>query len=69
MMRRDIIKALHKNWKCYEILEMNFIMFVFVITPQPLYNTIVGVQYNFHVSYPIRVIMTVKYINVDIKQK
>ena len=27
---------------------------------QPLYNTIVGVQANFRVSYPIRVIMRVK---------
>ena len=26
-------------------------------TPQPLYNTIVGVQANFRVNYPIRVIM------------
>ena len=30
-------------------------------TPQPLYNTIVGVQANFRVSYPIRVITKVKY--------
>ena len=27
------------------------------ITPQPLYNTIAGVQANFGVSYPIRVII------------
>ena len=32
------------------------------ITPQPLYNTIVGVQVNFRVSYPIRVITRVKCI-------
>ena len=31
-------------------------------TPQPLYNTIVGVQANFRVSYPIRVILRVKCI-------
>ena len=31
-------------------------------TPQPLYNTIVGVQVNFRVSYPIRVITRVKCI-------
>ena len=31
-------------------------------TPQPFYNTIVGVQDNFRVSYPIRVIMGVKCI-------
>ena len=31
-------------------------------TPQPLYNTIVGVQANFRVSYPIRVIMRVNCI-------
>ena len=31
-------------------------------TPQPLYNTIVGVQANFHVSYSIRVITRVKCI-------
>ena len=31
-------------------------------TPQPLYNTIVGVQANFRVSYPIRVISRVKCI-------
>ena len=33
------------------------------ITPQPLYNTIVGVQYNFRVGYPNHVIMRVKYID------
>ena len=33
------------------------------ITPQPLYNTIVGVQANFRVSYPIRVISRVKCID------
>ena len=33
-----------------------------ISTPQPLYNTIVGVQANFSVSYPIRVIMRVKCI-------
>ena len=32
-------------------------------TPQPLYNTIVGVQANFRVSYPIRVILRVKCID------
>ena len=31
-------------------------------TPQPLYNTIVGVQANFPVSYPIRVITRIKCI-------
>ena len=31
-------------------------------TPQPLYNTIVRVQANFRVSYPIRVISRVKCI-------
>ena len=31
-------------------------------TPQSLYNTIVGVQANFRVSYPIRVISRVKCI-------
>ena len=31
-------------------------------TPQPLYNTIVGVQANFHVSYPNLVISRVKCI-------
>ena len=31
-------------------------------TPQPLYNTIVGVQDNFHVSYPKSVIRRVKCI-------
>ena len=34
------------------------------ITPQPLYNTIVGVQANFRVSYPIRVITRVKCIDI-----
>ena len=32
-------------------------------TPQPLYNTIVGVQVYFRVSYPIRVIRRVKCID------
>ena len=31
-------------------------------TPPPLYNTIVGIQSNFRVSYPNRVIWRVKYI-------
>ena len=31
-------------------------------TPQPLYNTIVGVQAHFRVSYPIRVITRVECI-------
>ena len=34
-----------------------------VITPQPLYNTIVGVQANFRISYPNRVITRVKCID------
>ena len=34
---------------------------VYNSTPQPLYNTIFWVQYNFRVSYPICVIMRVKY--------
>ena len=32
-------------------------------TPQHLYNTMVGVQANFRVSYPIRVISRVKCID------
>ena len=53
--------------------EMHVIMYVialnihfcknFINTPQPLYNTIAGVQANFHVSYPINVIMSVKCID------
>ena len=35
---------------------------LFLDTPQPLYKTIVGVQANFRVSYPIRVISKVKCI-------
>ena len=35
-----------------------------VNTPQPLYNTIVGVQDNFHVSYPIHVMTRVQYIDI-----
>ena len=34
------------------------------ITPQPLYDTIVGVQDNFRVNYPIRVITRVKCIDL-----
>ena len=37
-------------------------------TPQPLYNTIVGVQVNFRVSYPICVITRVKCIDIWQKQ-
>ena len=33
------------------------------ITPQPLYNTIVGIQASFRVSYPNRVITRVKCIS------
>ena len=35
---------------------------IFLYTPQPLYKTIVGVQINFCVCYPNRVIMRVKCI-------
>ena len=35
-------------------------IFFFKITPQPLYNTIAGVQANFRVSYPICIITRVK---------
>ena len=34
----------------------------FGYTPQPLYNTIVGVHVNFHVSHPNHVISRVKCI-------
>ena len=37
---------------------------VYLNTPQPLYNTIVGVQYNFRVSYPISFITRVNYIDI-----
>ena len=33
-------------------------------TPQPLYNTIAGIQANCRVSYPTRVIMRVKCIDI-----
>ena len=36
--------------------------------PQPLYNTIVGVQAHFLVSYPICVIMKVKCIDIENKK-
>ena len=39
-------------------------VFEIAYTPQPLYNTIVGVQDNFRVSYPICVIRRVKYIDI-----
>ena len=35
---------------------------LYTCTPQPLYNTIVWVQANFHASYPNRVISRVKCI-------
>ena len=35
----------------------------FGVTPQPLYNTIVGVQANFRISYPNRVVTRVKCID------
>ena len=41
-----------------------FLLLVNACTPQPLYNTIVGVQANFRVDYPIRVIMRVKCIDI-----
>ena len=34
-------------------------------TPQPLYNTIIGVQTNFRVSYPICIITRVKCIVIQ----
>ena len=34
-------------------------------TPQPLYNAIAGVQANFRVNYPIRVIRRIKYIDIQ----
>ena len=36
----------------------------FILTPQPLYNTIVWVQANFCVSYPIHAILRVKCIGI-----
>ena len=39
-----------------EASKVRFGAFFQTITPQPLYNTIVGVQANFRVSYPKRVI-------------
>ena len=42
-------------------------MHAFACTPQPLYNTIAGVQANFHVSYPFRVITRVKHIDIIAK--
>ena len=41
-------------------MSVLFILIPFQTTPRPLYNTIVGVQANFRVSYPIRVITRVK---------
>ena len=40
----------------------------FVYTPQPLYNTIVGVQDNIRVSNPIRVITRVKCVAIQQKK-
>ena len=47
---------------CHESLAINA-----PNTPQLLYNTIVGVQANFRVSYPIRVISRVKCLD-DIRK-
>ena len=53
-------------WKPHCLFSHDFahISFFFSYTPQPLYNTIAGIQTNFHVCYPIRVIMSVKYIDI-----
>ena len=57
-----------KDRLCFAMAHMNRTSVVRMVlvtsTPQPLYNTIVGVQDNFHVSYPIRVITRVKYIDI-----
>ena len=59
------------NYRTKELLifrncqRLNVSYFIFLYntsTPQPLYNTIVGVQRNFRVSYPIRAISRVKCI-------
>ena len=65
-VRTRYINILKKETHCgLEILASDIKSFdeteltLKINTPQPLYNTIVGVQANFRVSYPIRVISRV----------
>ena len=48
---------------CFQVrFYIHFFSCFTICTPQPLYNTIVGVQTDFRVSYPNRVITRVKCI-------
>ena len=49
---------------CFALGHKEEIQCFFYSTPQPLYNTIVGVQANFGVSYPICLIMRVKCVDI-----
>ena len=57
----DILVNVSCKFEMY-IFKNAQVINVNVHTPQPLYNTIVGVQANFRVSFPIRVITRVKCI-------
>ena len=54
----------HHHFHEVHITVMYFRMSDINVTPQPLYNTIVGVQANFRVNYPNRVITRVKCIAI-----
>ena len=46
--------------RCIHQVHDKTIPCFYVYTPQPLYDTIAGIQANFHVSYPIHAIMRVE---------
>ena len=51
-----------------QLTPLHFIMEPPSVTPQPFYNTIVGVETNLHLSYPILVIKRVKCIAIKQNQ-
>ena len=58
------VVASHLSQQCFSNVMKKALLGYLPSTSQPLYNTIVGVQANFHVSYPFRVITRVKCIDI-----
>ena len=60
--KKKIFTKTHTHRKDKNYIPIIYFVYRGYNIPQPLYNTIVGVQDNFRVSYPNRVIMRVKCI-------
>ena len=53
--------TVYKKDYCVKLSMHTISKYIYTTTDEPLYNTIFGVQANFRVSYPNRVITRVKY--------